>query len=150
MADSPLSFAGQDMAIDLGTANTLVFVRNRGIVLNEPSVVAINTQTNQALAVGMEAKRMIGRTPSHIRAIRPLRDGVIADFDITEKMLRYFIQKGAPASMGQAAHRHLCSLWHYGGRAASGRRSRISRRSKACLHDRGADGGCDWCWNASS
>ena len=93
MADSPLSFAGQDMAIDLGTANTLVFVRNRGIVLNEPSVVAINTQTNQALAVGMDAKRMIGRTPSHIRAIRPLRDGVIADFDITEKMLRYFIQK---------------------------------------------------------
>ena len=93
MADSPFSFAGQDMAIDLGTANTLVFVRNRGIVLNEPSVVAINTQTNQALAVGMDAKRMIGRTPSHIRAIRPLRDGVIADFDITEKMLRYFIQK---------------------------------------------------------
>ena len=62
-------------------------------MLNEPSVVAINTQTNQALAVGMDAKRMIGRTPSHIRAIRPLRDGVIADFDITEKMLRYFIQK---------------------------------------------------------
>ena len=93
MADSPFSFAGQDMAIDLGTANTLVFVRNRGIVLNEPSVVAINTQTNQALAVGMDAKRMIGRTPSYIRAIRPLRDGVIADFDITEKMLRYFIQK---------------------------------------------------------
>jgi rod shape-determining protein MreB len=93
MVYSPFSFAGQDMAIDLGTANTLVFVRNRGIVLNEPSVVAINTQTNHALAVGMDAKRMIGRTPSYIRAIRPLRDGVIADFDITEKMLRYFIHK---------------------------------------------------------
>src|SRR5436309_6792668 len=84
---------GRDMAVDLGTANTLVYVRGRGIVLNEPSVVAINTVNNAILAVGAEAKRMIGRTPSHIRAIRPLKDGVIADFDITEKMLRYFIQK---------------------------------------------------------
>ncbi len=81
------------MAIDLGTANTLVYVRGQGIVLNEPSVVAINTRDQRALAVGMEAKRMIGRTPSYIQAIRPLRGGVIADFDITEKMLRYFIQK---------------------------------------------------------
>ena len=93
MADTLLAFAGQDMAIDLGTANTLVFVRGQGIVLNEPSVVAINSQNGRALAVGMEAKRMIGRTPANITAIRPLRDGVIADFDITEKMLRYFIQK---------------------------------------------------------
>jgi rod shape-determining protein MreB and related proteins len=84
---------GRDMAIDLGTANTLVYVRGRGIVLNEPSVVAVNTLNGDILAVGAEAKRMIGRTPSHIRAIRPLKDGVIADFDITEKMLRYFIQK---------------------------------------------------------
>ncbi|HEX2090369.1 MAG TPA: rod shape-determining protein [Actinomycetota bacterium] len=84
---------GRDMAVDLGTANTLVYVRGRGIVLDEPSVVAVNTQNNAILAVGSEAKRMIGRTPSHIRAIRPLKDGVIADFDITEKMLRYFIQK---------------------------------------------------------
>ncbi|OFW62724.1 MAG: rod shape-determining protein [Actinobacteria bacterium RBG_16_67_15] len=84
------------MAIDLGTANTLVYVRGQGIVLNEPSVVAINTRDNRALAVGLEAKRMIGRTPSHIQAIRPLRDGVIADFDITEKMLRYFIKKVQP------------------------------------------------------
>jgi len=81
------------MAIDLGTANTLVFVRGMGIVLNEPSVVAINTRDNRPLEVGMEAKRMIGRTPSYIQAIRPLRNGVIADFDITEKMLRYFIDK---------------------------------------------------------
>jgi rod shape-determining protein MreB len=93
MADTLFSIAGQDMAIDLGTANTLVYVRGSGIVLNEPSVVAINIRNNRALAVGMEAKRMIGRTPSYIQAIRPLRDGVIADFDITEKMLRYFIQK---------------------------------------------------------
>ena len=84
---------GRDMAIDLGTANTLVYVRGRGIVLNEPSVVAVNTLNGDILAVGAEAKRMIGRTPSHIRAVRPLKDGVIADFDITEKMLRYFIQK---------------------------------------------------------
>src|SRR3989440_9753750 len=81
------------MAVDLGTANTLVYVRGRGIVLNEPSVVAVNTVNGGILAVGAEAKRMIGRTPSHIRAVRQLKDGVIADFDITEKMLRYFIQK---------------------------------------------------------
>src|SRR3970282_2094858 len=81
------------MAIDLGTANTLVYVRGSGIVLNEPSVVAINSNNNKALAVGMEAKRMMGRTPANITARRPLRDGVIADFDVTEKMLRYFIQK---------------------------------------------------------
>ncbi|MPZ54121.1 MAG: MreB/Mrl family cell shape determining protein [Acidimicrobiia bacterium] len=93
MAESLFAFSGQDMAIDLGTANTLVFVRGQGIVLNEPSVVAINGQNGRALAVGMEAKRMIGRTPANISAIRPLRDGVIADFDVTEKMLRYFIQK---------------------------------------------------------
>ena len=81
------------MAVDLGTANTLVYVRGRGVVLNEPSVVAINTLTGTVLAVGAEAKRMIGRTPSHIQAVRPLKDGVIADFDVTEKMLRYFIQR---------------------------------------------------------
>ncbi len=84
---------GRDMAVDLGTANTLVYVRGRGIVLDEPSVVAINTKDGRPLAVGAEAKRMIGRTPSHIQAIRPLKDGVIADFDICEKMLRYFIQR---------------------------------------------------------
>ena len=86
-------FLGRDMAVDLGTANTLVYVRGRGIVLNEPSVVAINTKTNAILAVGAQAKAMIGRTPGHIVAIRPLKDGVIADFDTTEKMLRYFVQK---------------------------------------------------------
>jgi rod shape-determining protein MreB len=91
--DSIFQFIGRDMAVDLGTANTLVYVRGRGIVLNEPSVVAINTKSGAILAVGSEAKRMIGRTPAHIVAIRPLKDGVIADFDVTEKMLRYFIQK---------------------------------------------------------
>lgn len=87
------SIVGRDMAVDLGTANTLVYVRGRGIVLNEPSVVAVNTRDGRPLAVGSEAKRMIGRTPGHIKAIRPLKDGVIADFDVCEKMLRYFIQR---------------------------------------------------------
>ncbi len=82
---------GRDMAVDLGTANTLVYVRGRGIVLDEPSVVAMSTQTREVLAVGGDAKRMLGRTPAGITAIRPLRDGVIADFDATEQMLRHFI-----------------------------------------------------------
>ena len=90
--NNPLSL-GRDLAIDLGTANTVVYVRGRGIVLNEPSVVAVNVKDGRPVAVGAEAKRMIGRTPSHIQAIRPLKDGVIADFEICEKMLRYFIQK---------------------------------------------------------
>src|SRR6266487_6652776 len=87
------SFMGRDMAVDLGTANTVVYVRGRGIVLDEPSVVAVNARDGRLLAVGAEAKRMIGRTPAHIEAIRPLKDGVIADFDICEKMLRFFIQR---------------------------------------------------------
>ena len=88
-----LGFLGQDMAVDLGTANTLVYVRGRGIVLSEPSVVAIDVRTGEVHAVGIEAKRMLGRTPGTIQAIRPLKDGVIADFDVTEQMLRHFIQK---------------------------------------------------------
>jgi rod shape-determining protein MreB and related proteins len=86
-------FGGRDMAVDLGTANTLVYVRGRGIVLSEPSVVAVDSRTGEVHAVGMEAKRMLGRTPGTIQAIRPLKDGVIADFDVTEEMLRYFIQQ---------------------------------------------------------
>ena len=86
-------FGGRDMAVDLGTANTLVYVRGRGIVLSEPSVVAIDARTAEVHAVGIEAKRMLGRTPGTIQAIRPLKDGVIADFDVTEQMLRHFIQK---------------------------------------------------------
>src|SRR4029450_9446048 len=94
MSDSMFrDLMGRDMAVDLGTANTLVYVRGRGIVLNEPSVVAVNVRDGRPLAVGFEAKRMLRRTPSHIEAIRPLKDGVIADFEICEKMLRYFIHK---------------------------------------------------------
>ena len=90
--NNPLAL-GRDLAIDLGTANTLIYARGQGIVLNEPSVVAININDGRPVAVGHEAKRMIGRTPGHIKAVRPLKDGVIADFEVCEKMLRYFIQK---------------------------------------------------------
>ncbi|GIH79471.1 rod shape-determining protein [Planobispora longispora] len=90
---SKLAFLGRDMAVDLGTANTLVYVRGQGVVLNEPSVVAINTVTGKIVAIGIEAKRMIGRTPGNVVAVRPLRNGAIADFEVTERMLRYFIQR---------------------------------------------------------
>lgn len=83
----------RDMGIDLGTANTLVFVKGKGIIIREPSVVAIQTNTKEVLAVGEDAKKMIGRTPGNIVAIRPLKDGVIADFDVTQNMLKYFIKK---------------------------------------------------------
>ena len=82
-----------DMGVDLGTANTLVYVQGKGILIREPSVVAIDSETRKVLQVGEEAKRMVGRTPASIIAVRPLRDGVIADYDQTEKMLRYFIRK---------------------------------------------------------
>ena len=85
--------SGADIGIDLGTANVLVYVSGKGIVLEEPSVVAIDNKTNEILAVGKEAKRMIGRTPANISAIRPLRDGVISDYNTTEKMLKYFVEK---------------------------------------------------------
>ena len=91
--DNLTGFGSRDMAVDLGTANTLVYVRGRGIVLSEPSVVAIDTRSGEVHAVGVEAKRMLGRTPGSISAIRPLKDGVIADFDVTEQMLRHFIHK---------------------------------------------------------
>ncbi|OGZ45669.1 MAG: rod shape-determining protein [Candidatus Ryanbacteria bacterium RIFCSPHIGHO2_02_FULL_48_12] len=87
------SLFSRDIGIDLGTANTLVYVRGSGIVINEPSVVAINQKTNQVVAVGNEAKRMVGRTPAHIVASRPLVEGVISDFEVTEEMMKYFIKK---------------------------------------------------------
>jgi rod shape-determining protein MreB len=93
MIDNILGFFSNDIGIDLGTANTLVYVKDHGIVLREPSVVAVQQGTNKVLAVGDEAKRMLGRTPGNIVAIRPLKDGVIADFEVTEAMLRHFISK---------------------------------------------------------
>ena len=94
-------FKGEDIAVDLGTASVLVYVNKEGIVLNEPSVVAIDNNTNRVIAVGTEAREMLGRTPGNIVAIRPLRDGVIAEYDVTEKMLKYFITK----AMGRRAFR---------------------------------------------
>lgn len=91
--DSIFGRFSKDIGIDLGTANTLVYVKDKGIVINEPSVVAINTKTDQILAVGIEAQKMVGKTPAHISAIRPLVDGVISDFEVTEKMIKYFIDK---------------------------------------------------------
>ena len=86
-----MRIGGRDIAIDLGTANTLVYVRGQGILVSEPSVVAVDTRTDEVHAVGEEAKRMIGRTPASISAVRPLRHGVITDFEVTEEMLRHFI-----------------------------------------------------------
>ena len=86
---------GADIGIDLGTANVLIYVSEKGIVLEEPSVVAIDNKLNTVLAVGKEARRMIGRTPSHIDVIRPLKDGVISNYEITEKMLSHFIEKNS-------------------------------------------------------
>lgn len=96
MFDSLLAPFSRDMAIDLGTATTLVHVKGKGIVLNEPSVVAVDKATGRVLSVGLEAKRMLGKTPGNIVAVRPLKDGVIADFEVTEAMLRHFIKKVHP------------------------------------------------------
>jgi len=93
MLDKIWRIFSQDIAIDLGTANSEVYVRGRGIIIQEPSVVAVNQKTGQILAIGDEAKKMVGRTPAHIVATRPLRSGVISDFEVTEQMLRYFIEK---------------------------------------------------------
>ena len=97
----------RNLAIDLGTASVLVYVRGKGVVLNEPSVVAMDTFTNQVLAVGSDAKKMLGRTPGNVMAKRPMRDGVIADFQATEQMIRYFMHKavGRSFKVGRASCR---------------------------------------------
>src|SRR3989338_5776947 len=93
MFDKIWSYLSHDIGIDLGTVNTLVLVKGKGIVIREPTVVALHRKTRQILAIGTEAKRMLGRTPAAIEAVRPLRDGVISDFETCEAMLRYFIRK---------------------------------------------------------
>jgi rod shape-determining protein MreB len=98
--DSLFGALSRDLGIDLGTANTLVHVRGKGIVISEPSVVAIDRKTKEVKAVGAEAKAMVGKTPANIIAVRPLKDGVIADFDVVEKMLKYFIGKAHDRSLG--------------------------------------------------
>ena len=98
----------KDIGIDLGTANTLVFMKGKGIVMREPSVVAVDVRTDTVLAVGAQAKEMIGRTPGSIVAVRPLKDGVIADFDITATMLKHFIRKAVKSSMFNKAKVIVC------------------------------------------
>ena len=130
-----LGLLSANMAIDLGTANTVVYVKGRGIVLNEPSVVAIASVRGkrQVLAVGEEAKLMVGRTPGHIQAIRPLRDGVIADFEVTEEMIKHFIRKvhnrrsfkGLPCL---PADRSACRVRRLGGQGAADHRRRSVQR----------------------
>ena len=135
------SLTGRDMAVDLGTANTVIYVRGKGIVLNEPSVIAVNVRDGAPVAVGVEAKRMIGRTPSHIEAIRPLKDGVIADFEICEKMLSYFIRKAHNRRWGKPRMVICVPSGITGRRAAGGAGGgRVRRRPQARLHHRGAHG----------
>ena len=102
------SFFGRDLAVDLGTANTVVYQRGRGIVLDEPSVVAVDVVAGAVVAVGNEAKQMIGRTPGHIVVVRPLKDGVIADFEATERMLRYFVQRVLRHRFGPRPRMVIC------------------------------------------
>src|SRR3989338_5947432 len=91
----PLGLFSKNVGIDLGTANSLIYVAGRGIVINEPSVAAVNNKTSQILAIGEEAKKMLGRTPSHINVIRPLVNGVISDFEMTQEILRYFLKRAS-------------------------------------------------------
>ncbi len=121
-----------DIGIDLGTANTLVLVRGRGIVINEPSVVAVEKRTKRVLAIGSEAKQMVGRTPADIIAIRPLRDGVISDFDVTEKMLEYFITKVHGQSFLPLPHRP---------RIVIGIPSGVTEVEKRAVHDAAVNAG---------
>ena len=141
--DSLFGEYGGDLAIDLGTANTLVAVRGQGIVINEPSVVAIDKSESRVLAVGADAKRMIGRTPGSIIAERPLKDGVIADFDVTEVMLRYFIEKARGTHypvVAAPARRRLRPLRRHVRREARGLRGHDLRRCPPGLSHRGAHG----------
>src|SRR5690349_14692215 len=140
-------FGSQNLAIDLGTANTLVYVQDRGVVLNEPSVVAIETINGikKVKAVGDDAKMMMGKTPDNIEAIRPLRDGVIADIEVAEEMIKHFIRKERKTHLHlqSARDRDLRAVGLHFGRAPRDPRRRIERRGKPGLPDPRADGGGD-------
>ena len=134
-----------EIAVDLGTANTLVYVKGEGIVLNEPSVVAIEKATGKIKGIGLEAKRMLGRTPDGILAVRPLKDGVIADFDVTEKMLRYFLKTIIDKHVFRVkpqGHR-LRAVGHHRGGAPRRARLGRDRRRQAGADGGRADGGGD-------
>src|SRR5205809_4572759 len=106
-----LSLFSADLAIDLGTVNTRVYARDKGIVVNEPSAVALDNRTGEVQAVGKEAKEMLGRTPGNLRVVKPMKDGVIADFKVTEKMVNYFIQKGLPLAPVCPSPRRAATWW---------------------------------------
>ena len=128
----------KDIGIDLGTANTLIYLRGRGIIIREPSVVAVNTHTDSAKYVGKEAKEVIGRTPGSIVAVKPLKNGVIADFETTTIMLQEFIRK----NIHQSPCHHLCALRRYDGRTACRQGGCRTGRGKICAHRRRSHGGC--------
>ena len=135
--NSIFGWFSNDLAIDLGTANTLIYVKGEGIVCNEPSVVAVQKDSRGArrvLAIGSEAKKMLGRTPGSIVAIRPLKDGVIADFEITENMLQLLHQEdslGPDSRPSAPAHRHLRAVRHHRGRETRGARIGRVRPARA-------------------
>ncbi len=136
-----LSLFSSDLAIDLGTANTCVYARGKGIVVNEPSIVAINKVNGRVEAVGKDAKDMLGRTPGNIVAIKPMKDGVIADFEVTEKMLTYFIKKAHNRNvMGAPAHRHRRAVRDHAGREARREGQRLPRQGQRSPPGRGGDG----------
>ena len=124
----------KDIGIDLGTANTLVFMKGKGIIMREPSVVAVDTRTDTVRYVGQDAKDVIGRTPGSIVAVRPLKDGVIADFDITASMLQIFYQKGVQQYVYQAQGGHLHPLRCHGGGTARRQGSRPEGGVQECGH----------------
>ncbi len=115
----------RDLALDLGTANTLVYARGKGIILNQPTVIALNTRTHEVLAVGNEAWQMIGRTPGYIVAVRPLREGAITDFDITERMIRLLLERAGVSRFNRP--RVLIPVSHPPSRRSSAERSRKQR-----------------------
>lgn len=137
---------GKDIGIDLGTANTLVFMKGKGIIMREPSVVAVDTRNYTVKYVGQEAKDVIGRTPGSIVAVRPLKDGVIADFDITASMLQIFIKKACNNSIFARPRVVICipsGVTAVERRA--GKRGFFEGRRTPCSHHRGADGSCYRC-----
>ena len=137
---------GTDMGIDLGTATVLVYLKDKGVVLKEPSVVAVNKNTNKILAVGEEARQMIGRTPGNIVAVRPLRDGVISDYDTTEKMLTYLIKKVCGKRKISAPKVMICipsQATEVEKRAVIDAAKKF--RCKNCLFDRRTISGSNWC-----
>ena len=131
------------IGVDLGTANTLVYCKGKGIVLKEPSVVAVSSESGKVLAVGREAKNMIGRTPDEVLVIRPMRDGVIADFDVTQAMLKTFIEKSCPGGV-MRPNVTICVPFGVTEVAACGAGSRDAFRREKCLCDRRTNGGGTW------